>query len=168
MSFTVFEIDDRIEVITEMLVDPETGEILSEEQARLLIDEFQMQKDKKIEYLCKLIKNYSAEAEALKAQKQAFEKRQKAAENKAKSIKNYIRYVLNGEKWKAEDASVSVSYRTTKDIVKVDNIEAIPDDYFKKPHDETHLMKTVVKDMLSSGTEIAGVHLEESVSVIIK
>lgn len=167
-AFKLFEIDEQIEIIAEMLVDPETGEILSEQEAQELIDKYQMQKDKKIEYLCKLIKNYKAEADALKIQKQEFEKRQKAAEKKAESIKNYIRYVLNGEKWKAEDASVSVSYRTTKDIVKVDNIEVIPDDYFKKPHDETHLMKTVVKDMLSSGTEIAGVHLEDSVSVIIK
>ena len=128
----------------------------------------QMQKDKKIEYLCKLIKNYSAEADALKAQKQAFEKRQKAAENKAKSIKNYIRYILNGEKWKAEDASVSVTYRTTKDTVKIDDIEAIPDDYFRKPHDENHLMKTSIKEQLVNGSNVPGVHLEESVSVIIK
>ena len=97
-AFKLFEIDEQIEIIADMLVDTETGEVLSEQEAKNLIDKYEMQKDRKIEYLCKLIKNYKAEADALKVQKLEFEKRQKTAENKANSIKNYIGYVLNGEK----------------------------------------------------------------------
>lgn len=167
-AFKLFEINEQIEIIADMLVDPETGEVLSEQEAKNLIDKYEMQKDRKIEYLCKLIKNYKAEADALKVQKLEFEKRQKTAENKANSIKNYIGYVLNGEKWKADDASVSVSYRTTKETVKIDDVEALPSDCFKNPKIESNVSKTKIKELIQAGIDVPGAHLEDSISVIIK
>lgn len=168
MSFKLFEIPEQIELIGENLVDPETGEMLTEEEARAMIDSLEEEKDKKVEYLCKLIKNYKAEADALKTQKQSFDARQKAAERKAESIKNYLKFALKGEKWKAEDASVSISYRNTKDTVKIDDLDSIDEMYFKCPHTESNLSKTMIKEALKNGDKVVGAHLEDSVSIIIK
>ena len=167
-NFRLFEIPEAMEAITEMLVDPETGEVLTEEEANKLLADYQEEASKKIEYICKIIKNSKAEAEALKAQKQEFEKRQKAAERKAESLKNYLKFALNGQKWKADDSSVTVSYRNNKDTVKIDSVESLPDQFFRCPHIESNVSKTAIKDVLLNGGTVPGAHLEDTVSVIIK
>lgn len=168
MSFRLFEIPEAIEMLEENLVDIETGEILSQEDANKMIEELQIEADKKTEWIAKEILNLKAEAEALKAQKQSFEKRQRSAERRAESLKNYLKFALNGEKWKAEDSSVSVSYRNTKNCVSVTDIDAIENKFFRTPHTESNLNKTMLKDALLNGEQIWGVKLEDRTSIIIK
>ena len=168
-SFKLWEIPQAIEDVTDYLVDPETGEVLSDEEARELIDKLEIEKDNKVEYLAKLVKNYNAEVDALKAQKKVFDERIKSATKKADRIKDYIKFSLQGEKWKAEDASISVSYRTTKDVVNVTNLDNIPVEYYKPvAHYEINLDKTRIKKELKEGITIEGVELEDRQSVIIK
>lgn len=168
-NFKLWEIPQAVDDVAEYLVDPETGEVLTEEEARELLDKLEIEKDEKVEYLAKLVKNYTAEADALREQKKIFDARIKSAEKRANGIKDYLRFALQGEKWKAKDASISVSYRNTKDVVKVVNIDSVPNEYYK-PYDysEKNLDKTKIKKALKDGEAISGVELEDRQSVIIK
>ena len=71
----LYELDAMIESLLEQ-EDPETGELLSDmEQLEAVL----MERDTKIENIALYIKNKTAEAEAIKAEKLALEKRQKSA-----------------------------------------------------------------------------------------
>lgn len=75
--------------------DQETGEILDSDR----LDQLEMERDTKIENIALYIKNLTADAEALKAEKQSFAERQKAAENKAELLKKYLATYLAGQKF---------------------------------------------------------------------
>ena len=75
--------------------DQETGEILDSDR----LDQLEMERDTKIENIALYIKNLTADAEALKAEKQSFAERQKAAENKVESLKKYLATYLAGQKF---------------------------------------------------------------------
>ena len=163
-----WEIPTAIELIADMMVDLETGECLSDDEVKKQVEELQMEFDKKVTYICKLIQNESDSAEMYKAHKDAFDKKQKASEKRVKSLKNYLAYCLKGEKWESEDKSVKVQFRTNKDTLKVDTLADIPEEYFKTPHYESNLNKTAIKEALAGGKKVAGVHLEDTISTIVK
>ena len=80
----LFQINDEIE----KCIDQETGEILDIEA----LNNLSMEKDTKIENLACWYKNLVADAEALKAEKNAFAEREKSARNKAEQIKSYLNW----------------------------------------------------------------------------
>lgn len=167
-SFKVWQIPQAIDDALENLIDPETGEMLSEEEVLAICEKLEGERDEKVEYFCKLIANYTAEVDALKNQKKKFDSRIKTRSNSIDYLKDYVRLLLNGEKWVAEDASVSVSYRNTKNVVEIVNLDAVPDEYFKTPHTESNLNKTAIKESLLNGSNVAGCTLVDKVSTIIK
>lgn len=142
-------------------VDQETGEIIDLDRLNAL----EMERDKKIGNVACWIKDLRAEAEAIKAEKQALEKRQKAAENKAESLKQWLLFALNGEKFK--DARCSISYRKSERVDFADNFnfDTLPD-YMKKVTIEPR--KTEIKDYLKTGATIEGVELVESSNIQIR
>ena len=145
-------------------IDMETGEILDEEA----LDQLQMEREQKLQNLCKWVRNLQSDAEAYKAQKQIFADKQKAAENKAISIMKYVQNYLDGQKWEAKDKSIKVTYRTTKNKVCIDDINEIPQEFFRTQHSESNLNKTMLKDFILLNKEVPGAHLETSVSMNIK
>ena len=151
----LYEIDETIM----SCIDEETGEIIDSEK----LDKLQMERDKKIENVACWIKDLKAEAEALKAEKQAFAERQKVAENKMESLKKWLAYALNGEKFKTVRASVS--FRTT-DKVEIADIYKLDENYlrYKEPEADNDAIKKAIK----AGQEVAGVTLVKNTSVIIK
>ena len=151
----LYEIDETIM----SCIDEETGEIIDSEK----LDKLQMERDKKIENVACWIKDLKAEAEALKAEKQAFAERQKVAENKMESLKKWLAYALNGEKFKTVRASVS--FRTT-DKVEIADIYKLDENYlrYKEPEADNDAIKKAIKE----GQEVAGVTLVKNTSVIIK
>ena len=86
----------QINAEIENCIDTETGEILDVEA----LNNLALERDTKIENLACWYKNLMADAEALKAEKNAFAEREKAAKNKAESIKRYLSSVLQGETFK--------------------------------------------------------------------
>lgn len=81
MGFSLYEINAQIEQAWSAAVDPETGEIISEEAAQA-VEQLTMAREDKIENLALYYKNLTAEAKALKNEKLALEARQSAAEKK--------------------------------------------------------------------------------------
>lgn len=127
MGFSLYQINAEIEQAWSAAVDPETGEIISEE-AMQAINELSMARDEKIENIALAYKNTCAEAEALKAEKLALQKRQQSAEKKAEWLKQYLSlYMGHEEKYKSE--KVSIGWRKSE-IVQVDENAFLPDEYF--------------------------------------
>lgn len=151
----LFEIDEEIL----KTVDTETGEIIDIEK----LEQLQMDRDSKIENIACWIKNLNADAEALKAQKQAFADRQKAAENKAESLKKYLASYLDGQKFTTD--KVAISFRKTSSV-DVINIGQIPAEYLK--YSEPTADKTAIKAAIKEGKKIAGAMIVEGQSISIK
>ena len=154
---TIYEIEQAILET----VDQETGEIIDIDRLNAL----EMARDTKISNVACWIKDLKAEAEAIKAEKQALDKRQKAAENKAERLKEWLQGILQGEKFK--DSRCSISYRKSERVDFSDSfdMDSLPD-YMKKVTVEPK--KTEIKDYLKTGATIEGVTLVESNNIQIR
>lgn len=141
-------------------VDAETGEIFDIDK----FEELSLERDAKVENVCLWIKNLKAEAEALKAEKDAFAVRQKAAEKKMESLKRYISGYLEGTPF--ESAKVKVSFRKSESL-EIDEGTMIPDEYlrFKEPDVDKAALKIAVK---SGAVHIDGVRIVENQNIQIK
>ena len=154
---TLYQINEEIM----NCIDEETGEIIDIDRLNAL----EMERDTKISNVACWIKDLKAEAEAIKAEKQALDKRQKAAENKAENLKEWLAKVLQGEKFK--DSKVSISYRKSEKVVFAEDFAYVTlPDHMKKITVEPR--KTEIKEFLKAGGEIDGVRIEESSNMQIK
>lgn len=140
-------------------VDVETGEIFDIDK----FEELSLAREAKIEGVCLWIKNLKAEAEALKAEKDAFAQRQKAAENKMESLKKYIASYLDGTKF--ETAKVKVSFRKSESL-EISEGAIIPDEFLKFKEPEVN--KTELKKALKAGQHFDGVSIVQNQNIQIK
>lgn len=140
-------------------VDAETGEIFDMDK----FDELSLTRDAKVENICLWIKNLKAEAEALKAEKDAFAARQKAAENKMESLKRYISGYLEGTSF--ESAKVKVSFRKSESLEILEDA-VIPDEYLKFKEPEVN--KTDLKKAIKEGLQLPGVSIVTNNNIQIK
>ena len=157
-----------IDAILEMMVDPETGEVLSEDEALKVAETYEATVLDKCEWMLKRINEEKYKVEAMENQYKAIGKMIKTKKNLIERLSKYVAMALKYEKWETPDGLAKISYRTTKDKVTVDNLDLIPIEYFKTPRYESNLSKTELKEMIQSGTSVPGVHLEDSTSIIIK
>lgn len=139
--------------------DQETGEILDSDR----LDQLEMERDTKIENIALYIKNLTADAEALKAEKQSFAERQKAAENKAESLKKYLAGYLAGQKFSTP--RVAISFRKTSSV-NVTDMTLIPNEYLKFADPTPD--KTAIKNAIKAGNSVSGAEIVEGQSMSIK
>jgi len=140
----------------------EDGEIIDEELFKKL-EELQLAREVKIENICLYTKNLKSDIEQLKKEADSFAQKAKAAERKLESLKGYLRWALNGEKFKT--LKVSVSYRTTTSVEVNVPAELLPLEYQRV---KTEPDKTELKEALESGKAIEGVELVSKQSIVIK
>lgn len=156
---TLFEIDRAI-LDFQYEIDEETGEILNAEE----LDQLQMAREDKIEGVGLWIKNLTAEAEAVKKEKDAMADRQKRLEKKIESLRRYLEYALQGEKFSTP--RIAMTFRRSESVFIPD--EALLDDRFmnitlsKKPD------KKLIKDTLKAGKEVPGAELITKQNLQIK
>ena len=160
----LYQIDEAIEKAFSLAIDPETGEVNGD--GMTLLDSLNIERDKKIENIACLIKNLKADAAALKAEKDAFAKRQKQAENKAEALSRYLMDALNGEKFTSNRCSVS--FRHTQKVTLDEGFTIYDIDTHFVRMKEPELDKTAIKKALEDGTTIAGVHMEDGLSMTIR
>lgn len=157
---TIYEIDGAILDC----IDLDTGEVIDVDR----LTELQMEREKKIENVACWIKELKAEAEAIKAEKQALADRQRVAENKVDSLKRWLAYALDGKKFST--ARCAVSFRSSESVeVTEEGLEALMKDHdelltYKKPEPN----KTAIKQAIKDGLSVSGVQLVQNVSAIIK
>lgn len=140
-------------------VDAETGEVFDIDK----FEELSMARDAKVENVCLWIKNLKAEAEALKAEKDAFAQRQKSVENKMESLKRYITSYLDGTPFKS--AKVNVSFRKSETL-EIFEGAIIPDEYLKFKEPEVN--KVELKKAVKAGLQLDGVQIVENSNIQIK
>lgn len=157
----LYEFDSAIEDAFTKAIDHETGEIIDEDMAERF-EQLQIDRDKKIEGIACMIKEFNADALALKAEKDTLAARQRTAENRAASLKRYLEGYLGGEKF--ESARAAISYRKSV-AVNVTDIEAIPKEYLNIKVDAN---KTAIKNAIKNGDVVAGAELVENRNMVIK
>lgn len=161
----LFDIDEKLAACVKLdesrVVDTESGEIIDLEAIAAL----EMERDKKIENLGCWYKNLLADAEALKAQKNAFAEREKAAKAKAESLKGFLGRYLNGKKF--ESAKVAMSFRKSE-AVEFDAkcIGDVPEEFLKFKDPE--LDKVAVKKAIKAGETVPGCELVQRQNLQIK
>lgn len=161
----LFDIDEKLAACVKLdesrVVDTESGEIIDLEAIAAL----EMERDKKIENLGCWYKNLLADAEALKAQKNAFAEREKAAKAKAESLKGFLGRYLNGKKF--ETAKVAMSFRKSE-AVEFDAkcIGDVPEEFLKFKDPE--LDKVAVKKAIKAGETVPGCELVARQNLQIK
>lgn len=161
----LFDIDEKLAACVKLdesrVVDTESGEIIDLEAIAAL----EMERDKKIENLGCWYKNLLADAEALKAQKNAFAEREKAAKAKAESLRGFLGRYLNGKKF--ETAQVAMSFRKSE-AVEFDAkcIGDVPEEFLKFKDPE--LDKVAVKKAIKAGETVPGCELVARQNLQIK
>lgn len=152
---TLYEIDERISA----LIDPETGEITDYGA----LDALTMARDEKIKQIIYAIRNAEAEVTVIQCEIERLTGKLKTAEKGVESIKEYLKYALNGEKYK--DATTSIYYRDTEAVV-VSEGATLPEEFLK--YGKPTVNKTALGEALRGGADIPGASIEKRRSMIIK
>lgn len=160
---TLYEINNAVMQAFNDAVDPETGEIIDEEKLNEL-DDLQMEMNQKIENIGLWIKNLDAEEKALDAEEKSFKKRKDAAHSKKESLKNYLKVILDGNKFKSEDGKLSVSFRKSQ-AVNIKDMDDLPLMYLEQ---KLTPKKEAIKKALKDGEEVPGAELVTNQSIVIK
>ena len=171
MGMTLYDIDAQIAALDgaaedDMLIDAETGELLSVAQA---LDALRMEREEKLENVACWVKNLCAEADAIREEENRLVKRRKAAETKAANLKAWLLAAMtreDGTTDKLKTGRVSISVKRNPPSTVVDD-ELLPSTY-KVAKITYQPNKELIKRELLSGGEVPGAHLEYGRSVIIK
>ena len=160
---TLYEINTRIEQITNPQVDPEPGELLEEIDFDEL-DALQMAQEEK-EINCLLAyKNLVAEADAIAAEKDKLGAREQKIRNRALGLYKYIDRCLDGKQ--VDDPRVAAKYTESQvtvadaDFVKwaLDNGHADLVRY--KPAPDPEANRVAIKKALKAGAKLEHCGLE--------
>ena len=168
---TLYDIDAQIAALDgaaedDMLIDAETGELISVAQA---LDALRMEREEKLENVACWVKNLSAEADAIREEENRLVKRRKAAETKAANLKSWLLAAMtreDGTTDKLKTGRVSISVKRNPPSTVVDD-ELLPSTY-KVAKITYQANKELIKRELLAGGEVPGAHLEYGRSVVIK
>jgi len=144
-TWRLYEIDKLLrDAVARAPLNEETGEIPDDWAS--FLDNVQMDRDHKALSVAAMVRELTAEAEAVKAEKNRLADRQKSAEAKADRLKSYLSTFVNvGEK--LSDARVSIGWRKSEKVI-VRNAASIPDAYCKI---ERTVSLSALKDAIKSG-----------------
>lgn len=172
MGMTLYDIDAQIAALDgaaedDMLIDQETGELISVSQA---LDALRMEREAKLENVACWVKNLSAEADAIREEENRLVKRRKAAETKAANLKAWLLAAMtreDGTTDKLKTGRVMVSVKKNPPSTVVDDEALLPWAY-KTVKEIVAQDKAAIKAAILAGEEVPGAHLEYGRSVVIK
>lgn len=158
----LYDINADLEILLSQ-VDEETGELLIDPEA---LDALTMERAEKLEGMALTVKNWTAEADAIRAEEKALAERRQRLEKKRDSLTRYLQQVLAGEKF--ETPRVIVSWRKSKSV-EIDEAafwENPAEAYIR--YKEPEVNKQAVTAALKNGEIIPGALLVEKASMTIK
>lgn len=165
---TLYDIDSQIESIMNRMfesVDEETGEIdpkLAEELKTL-----NEARDQKLDNIGALIKNYTADVAAMKAEKDIFDKRIKQKQKRIDWLKHYVASdMISNNQMKFESARVVFSFRKSVSV-SIPDQKIVPKKYFITKT-ETRLDIDGIGKLLKDGQKVRGASLIEKQNLQIK
>lgn len=167
----LYEVNQAIEGIFEMLVDPETGELLPDETLLVQLDALQMERSRILEYLAKLVLNTKAQISAIKEEEQRLRDRRHVCDRKVDRLMAILDRECGGEK--TDCGVATVCYRKTNRVEVDDDTSAISwlmenghASCYKVPAPE--ISKSEVKKLLATGAKIPGVALVQDLSCSLR
>ncbi len=167
----LYEVNQAIEDIFSLLVNPETGEIIPDEDLLAQLESLQMERSRILEYLAKLVLNTRAQVAGLKEEEKRLKERRAMLERKDVRLMAILDRECNGEK--TDCGVATVSYRKTSRVEVDDDSAAISwlmqnghPQCYKVPAPE--ISKAEVKKLLSAGTEVPGVALVQDYSCSLR
>ncbi|MCD8365242.1 MAG: siphovirus Gp157 family protein [Clostridiales bacterium] len=168
----LYEIDQAIESIFDGMVDTETGEILTaSEELMEQLAALQMERDRILEYLAKLVLNTRAEAAALKEEETRLKSRRERLEKKESKLMDILDRECAGEKTNLGVATLC--YRKTSHVDVADRDKAIrwlkrnkySDCYRVK---DPEVAKSEVKKLINAGINVPGCSVVEDRSCSLR
>lgn len=168
----LYEVNHRIEQIIEEMVDTETGEIINEsEELMERLHALEMERDRILEYLVKVVKNYEADETALKTEADRLTERRKRIEKRRKKVLEIIDRECAGIK---KDLGIAtVCYRKSTSI-EIDDEKIALEWLANNGYEDCIkisapvIRKDMTKSLITKGTEVPGVHLENHNNMSLK
>jgi len=162
----IYEIDAKIAELIENSIDPETGELVLDEDA---LSELEMEKSEKIENLLLYYKECVSRMKAIKEEADTLNERAKAYKAKAERIEAAAARLLNGEKF--ETPRVRVTFRKSTPLVVMDGfIEwAVKNkrmEFLRTKSPEVE--KGAVKEALKNDVELPFVYIDTKYNMSIE
>lgn len=162
---TLYEISTNIrEVIENGFATDDDGVITFDESD---LESLQEDLKDKLEACALMLKNWNADATAIKAEEDALKGRRQTLSNKIENLQKYMTTCMqfNGIP-KLETSKARVSFRKSE-AVTITNEEVIPQEYIKT----TITMKPSLSDIkkaIKDGNDVPGAHLEVKQNIQIK
>lgn len=167
----LYEVNQAIEDIFGLLVDPETGEVIPDESLMAQLESLQMERSRILEYLAKLVLNTRSQVSGLKEEEKRLKERRAMLERKDERLMSILDRECHGEK--TDCGVATVCYRKTTKVDVSDNATAISwlmenghPQCYKVPAPE--ISKSEVKKLLTVGTEVPGVALVQDYSCSLR
>ena len=167
----LYEVNQAIEGIFELLVDPETGELLPDENLLMQLDALQMERSRILEYLAKLVLNTRSQMTALKEEEKRLKERRAALERKDDRLMAILDRECAGQK--TDCGVATICYRKTTRVEVGDDETAVSwlmanghNNCYKVTAPE--LSKSEIKKLLATGTEVPGVALVQDLSCSLR
>lgn len=167
----LYEVNQAIEDIFGLLVDPETGEVIPDESLMAQLESLQMERSRILEYLAKLVLNTRSQVSGLKEEEKRLKEHRAMLERKDERLMSILDRECHGEK--TDCGVATVCYRKTTKVDVSDNATAISwlmenghPQCYKVPAPE--ISKSEVKKLLTTGTEVPGVALVQDYSCSLR
>ena len=157
---TLYEIDRRIDDFLSYAEDIE----LSEDEIKDTLDSLMMDRAEKIDNIACFYKNLAAEAEAIKLEEVKLRDRRQAIDNKADRVKSYLDRALAGNRF--ESARVKVTYRKSEQVV-VEDLDKLGKQFLRIKQ-TVEPDKSLIKEVIKTGAEVEGAHLEVKNNISVK
>lgn len=119
----LYEVNQAIEGIFDLLVDPETGELLPDENLMLQLEALQMERSRILEYLAKLVLNTRSQVAALKKEEKRLKERRAILERKENRLMDILDRECHGEK--TDCGVATICYRKTTKVDVADDAAAV-------------------------------------------
>lgn len=141
-------------------LDMETGELIDPER----LENLQMERSQKIENVACWIKNLTAEADAIKAEKDNLADREARCRKKAEDLKLWMASALNGQKFST--AKCAVTFRKSEKV-NIQDESLVPNQFLNitysyKPD------RQAIRQAIKAGQEVSGCNLVECLNAQIK
>ncbi len=167
----LYEVNQAIEDIFGLLVDPETGEVIPDETLLAQLESLQMERSRILEYLAKLVLNTRSQVSGLKEEEKRLKERRAMLERKDERLMTILDRECHGEK--TDCGVATVCYRKTTKVDVSDDTTAISwlmenghPQCYRVPAPE--ISKAEVKKLLATGTEVPGVALVQDYSCSLR
>lgn len=160
---TLYELKEQFLILNKFIEEEE----LDREAFKEALNQIEGSIEDKAENYVKAMKNYQAEADAIKTEEKRLYDKRKALENHSERIKSVLDETLRELNIKDLKAGIfSIKYQNNPPSVEVTDLDKIPDNY-KLPQEIKIDKKAILQD-IKSGQVVEGIEIKIGESMRIR